>query len=115
MNYKFEEMFDADVKDEGQSEAIQQKLTVIGEVARKCLSSSDFQQYKELFQKEKNAIINAMVIYTANFGKSGYENINVYAFNMMRFVQQVTDLRKLLTAVEIDARKGAQPKEENEK
>lgn len=104
--YKFEDQFEVVDEPEGQIEAVAKKLDDIGQMARKCLASSDFQQYKDLFDKEKDAVLNAMVIYTANFGKDGNQNLEMYAFNMMRFVQQITDLRKLLTAVEIDARKG---------
>lgn len=105
MTFKFEDQFDLIDEEEGQIEATAKKIEAIGQSARKCLANGDFQQYKQLFEKEKDAIINAMVVYTTNFGKSGYENINVYAFNMLRFVQQITDLRKLLTAVELDSRK----------
>lgn len=108
--FKFEDQFSID-EPEGQIEAVSKKLETIGQLARKCLASSDFQQYKDLFEKEKDAVINVMVVYTANFGKDGTQNLEMYAFNMMRFVQQITDLRKLLTAVELDARKGTQPKE----
>ncbi len=55
-----------------------------------------------------------MVIYTANFGKTGNENLEIYAVNMIRFVQRITDLRKLITYVELDAKKGIQPKEEKD-
>lgn len=112
--YRFEDQFDVVDEPAGQIEAIANKIESIGQMARKCLATSDFQQYKSLFEKEKDSIINAMVVYTANFGKNGTENLDIYAFNMMRFVQQITDLRKLLTAVEIDARKGAQTKDVND-
>ncbi len=103
--HKFEDQFDVVDEPAGQIQAVNEKLLAIGKMARRCLASSDFQQYKELFEKEKDAVMNAMVVYTANFGKDGNQNLEMYAFNMMRFVQQITDLRKLLTAVEIDARK----------
>lgn len=104
--FKFENQFELIDEPEGQLEATAKKIDDIGKLARKCLTNNDFQQYKEMFEKEKDAVINAMVIYTARFGKSGYENVNVYAFNMLRFVQQITDLRKLLTAIELDSKKG---------
>ena len=106
--FKFEDQFNLVDEPEGQIEATAKRIEEIGKLARKCIANSDFQAYKELFEKEKDAVINAMVVYTAKFGKTGYENINVYAFNMLRFVQQITDLRKLLTAVELDARKNQQ-------
>lgn len=109
--FRFEDQFNLTEEPEGQLEATSKKIETIGQLARKCLTNGDFQQYKDLFEKEKDSIINAMVVYTANFGKTGYENINVYAFNMLRFVQQITDLRKLLTAVELDSKKSLQPKE----
>lgn len=104
-DYKFEDMFLTEEPKE-QLEALNVRISEIGKTARKCLANGDFQQYKSMFEKEKDSVINAMVIYTANFGKNGYDNLNIYAFNMMRFVQQITDLRKLLTAVELDAKKG---------
>lgn len=111
--FRFEDQFALTDEPEGQIEAAAKKIEAIGQLARKCLTNGDFQQYKILFEKEKDAVINAMVVYTANFGKTGYENINVYAFNMLRFVQQITDLRKLLTAVELDSRKSQQPEKDN--
>lgn len=103
--FKFEDQFEVVEEPKGQLEATANKIDLIGKAARKCLANSDFQQYKDLFEKEKDSVLNAMVVYTANFGKDGSQNLEMYAFNMMRFVQQITDLRKLLTAVETDARK----------
>ncbi len=114
-NFDFADQFDLVDEPVGQIQATLEKIEAISKLARKCLANNDFQQYKELFEKEKDAIINAMVIYTARFGKTGYENINVYAFTMLRFVQQITDLRKLLTAVELDAKKSIQQGNEDGK
>lgn len=113
MRFQFENQFNSEQIDTTKLEVTAEKIETIGKLARKCLANSDFQQYKDLFEKEKDAVINAMVVYTSHFGKTGYENIEVYAFNMLRYVQQITDLRKLLTAVELDAKK-SQPKDENE-
>lgn len=113
-SFRFEDQFNVVDEPKGQLEATAKKIEYIGKLARKCLSSSDFEHYKTIFEKEKDAVMNAMVIYTANFGKAGNENLEMYAFNMMRFVQQITDLRKLLTAVELDARKSIQTKEESD-
>lgn len=113
--FKFEDQFNLTNEPEGQIEAISQKIETIGQLARKCLASSDFDNYRKMFNDELNVIINAIVIYTANFGKSGNENLEIYAVNMIRFVQKITDLRKLITYVELDARKGTQQKEENVK
>lgn len=104
-DFKFEDQFNVEEDQKTSIEEVSKKIESISQLARKCLTNGDFQRYKDLFEREKDAIINAMVVYTASFGKSGYENVNVYAFNMLRFVQQITDLRKLLTAVEMDARK----------
>lgn len=109
--YRFEDQFASVDKPEVVIEATAQKIESIGQLARKCLANGDFQHYKDVFQKELDAVLNAMVVYTANFGKVGNENVHIYAFNMMRFVQHITDLRKLLTAVELDARKSVQTKE----
>lgn len=110
--FYFEDQFTAD-EPAGQLEATNAKLITIGEAARKCLASADFQQYKEMFDKELAGIMNAMVVYTANYGKQG-DSLEVYALNMIRFVQRITDLRKLITYVELDARKGSKTKEEND-
>lgn len=103
--HRFEEQFEAPVAD-AQIEETLNKLDIIGDMARKCLASNDFQNYQRLFNDELNNIMNAMVIYTANFGKKGNENLEIYAVNMIRFVQRITDLRKLITYIETDARKG---------
>lgn len=107
--FDFADQFEAQ-EPEGQLEATNKKLEMIGELARKCVSSTDFQQYKKMFEDELGSIMNAMVIYTANYGKQG-DTLEVYALNMIRFVQRITDLRKLITYVELDARKSA--KQEN--
>lgn len=104
--YKFEDQFSLTDEPEGQIEAVNEKLITIGQLARKCLANSDFDNYRKMFNDELNGIMNAMVIYTANFGKSGNDNIEIYAVNMIRFVQRITDLRKLITYVEMDTRKG---------
>lgn len=114
--YRFEDQFnvqDDPVEQAKQLEAMNEKLKSIGSMARKCLVSHDFQQYKDTFEKEKDSIINAMVVYTANFGKAGSDNIEMYAINMIRFVQRISDLRKLLTVIEMDARKGLKTGESN--
>lgn len=109
--FRFEDQFDLAKEPEGQLEATANKLKVIGDMARKCVASGDFQQYKGMFEDELAGILNAMVIYTANFGKNGNDNLEIYAVNMIRFVQRITDLRKLITYVELDAKKGIQQTE----
>lgn len=111
--YDFTDMFETEgVEPAEQLEKTRLKLKDIGASARKCLASSDFQAYKKVFEDELAGIMNAMVIYTANYGKQG-DTLETYALNMIRFVQRITDLRKLLTYVELDAKKGIdQPKEE---
>lgn len=108
--FRFEDQFNLTEEPEGQIEAVNQKLITIGELARKCLASSDFDNYRKMFNDELNGIMNAMVVYTANFGKNGNDNLEIYAVNMIRFVQRITDLRKLITYVELDAKK-SQPME----
>lgn len=114
-DFKFEDQFDLKEEPKGQVQAVNEKLVTIGQLARKCLTNGDFQQYKTMFENELAGIMNAMVIYTANFGKNGNDNLEIYAVNMIRFVQRITDLRKLITYVELDARKGTQPKESDGK
>ncbi len=109
--FYFEDQFNVEEGKEQQIEETHQTLNTIGDMARKCLISGDFQRYKELFDNELSSIMNAMVIYTANFGKNGNDNLEIYAVNMIRFVQRITDLRKLITCVELDAKKGIQTKE----
>lgn len=105
--YRFEDMFDeAEEASPEQLKAVNEKLLEVGKLARKCLTNGEFQNYKQLFEDELKNIMNAMVIYTANFGKNGNDNLEIYAVNMIRFVQRITDLRKLLTYTETDARRG---------
>lgn len=111
--FRFEDQFDLTNEPEGQIKAMNEKLVTVGQLARKCLAQNEFQQYKKMFEDELAGIMNAMVIYTANFGKNGNDNLEIYAVNMIRFVQRITDLRKLITYVELDARKGTG--EQNEK
>ncbi len=113
--FQFSDQFALTDEPEGQIEKINEKIVTIGQLARKCLASSDFDNYRKMFNDELNGIMNAMVIYTANFGKNGSDNLEIYAINMIRFVQRITDLRKLITYVELDARKGTQPKEQDVK
>lgn len=113
--FRFEDQFDTIEEPAGQLEATAKKLETIGQLARKCLATADFQTYKETFEAELAGIMNAMVIYTANFGKDGTQNLEIYAVNMIRFVQRITDLRKLLTYIETDARKAVQPENKDEK
>lgn len=109
--FRFEDQFELAEEPQGQLEAIARKLEAISQQARKCVNHPDFVSYKTVFQQELDNIMNAMVIYTANFGKSGSDNLEIYAVNMIRFVQRITDLRKLLTYVETDAKKSIQPKD----
>lgn len=103
--FQFENQFNLTEEPEGQIEATALKIETIGQLARKCLATSDFDNYRKMFNDELNGIMNAMVIYTANFGKNGNDNLEIYAVNMIRFVQRITDLRKLITYVELDAKK----------
>lgn len=100
--FKFEDAFQEEVA--SSKPAPEPKLDDIGSLARKCMASAEFQAYKDKFQAEMDNILNAMVVYTANFGKSGNENLEIYAVNMIRYVQRITDLRKLITYVELDAK-----------
>lgn len=109
--FRFEDQFNVVNESEDQIETTNKNIITIGQLARKCLATSDFQKYKKMFDDELAGIMNAMVIYTANFGKSGNDNLEIYAVNMIRFVQRITDLRKLITYVQLDARKGAQTKD----
>lgn len=111
--FRFEDQFESE-QENSQLEQVTEKLATIGSLARKCLASSDFQQYKKMFEDELSGIMNAMVIYTANYGKQG-DSLEVYALNMIRFVQRITDLRKLITYVEIDARKSVKQGSEDVK
>lgn len=113
LTHRFEDQFNLTEDKEDKIEETLKKLETIGQLARKCLATSDFQQYKQMFDDELAGIMNAMVVYTANFGKDGTQNLEMYAINMIRFVQRITDLRKLLTYVETDSRKSIQPKEED--
>lgn len=107
MTFQFGDQFEVDKEEsKDQLESNHLKLVTIGDMARKCLNQGDFQRYRQIFDEELANILNAMVIYTANFGKTGQENLDIYAVNMIRYVQRITDLRKLLTYVERDARKG---------
>lgn len=110
--FRFEDQFEEE-KSEQAIEETHQTLLTIGDIARKCLTSGDFQRYKDMFEAELAGIMNAMVIYTANFGKNGNDNLEIYAVNMIRYVQRITDLRKLLTYVELDAKKGIKPMEKD--
>lgn len=110
-DYKFDQMFELSEEPKGQLEATAKKIDAIAQQARKCVNHGDFITYKNMFDSELDNIMNAMVIYTANFGKSGSDNLEIYAINMIRFVQRITDLRKLLTYVENDARKSIQQKD----
>jgi hypothetical protein len=113
--FKFEDQFDLKEEPKGQIEDTSKKLELIGQMARRCISSNDFQQYKKMFDDELANILNAMVIYTANFGKQGNDNLEIYAVNMIRFVQRITDLRKLITYVELDSKKGTTKEEKDGK
>lgn len=113
--FQFEDQFNLTDEPEGQIQAVNEKLITIGQLVRKCLSNSDFDNYRKMFNDELNGIMNAMVVYTANFGKGDSQSLEIYAVNMIRFVQRITDLRKLITYVELDARKGIQTKEQDGK
>lgn len=112
--FEFSDQFALTDEPEVQIQDVNEKLITIGEMARKCLATSDFDNYRKMFNDELNGIMNAMVVYTANFGKGDSQSLEIYAVNMIRFVQRITDLRKLITYVELDARKGTQQKEEKD-
>lgn len=105
MSFKFENLFDEAPK-EADLEALNGKLKVIGDSARKCLATADFAQYKLQFEAAREAILDAMIVYTNNFTSKDTGDVAMYALKMARYVQKVNDLKVLLTQVELDTRKG---------
>ena len=104
MAFKFEECFQVEaIRKSGIEKAASAKsFNESIKAAKKCLDHSDFQRYKEEFEKAYDRILRDIIIYTEEYLKSG-KSLEFYAVNMIRYVQRIEDLMVLLNRIEIEA------------
>lgn len=77
-----------------------------GDAARSCINTEAFQTYKRSFEIAESKIVDAMIAYTHNFFQENNGSLDVYGANMARYITKIQDLKSLLTAVEVDSKKG---------
>ena len=114
MSFRFEECYSPEaIRKAGIEKAASAKsFNEAIKAAKKCLDHSDFQRYKEEFEKSYDRILRDIIIYTEEYLKSG-KSLEFYAVNMIRYVQRIEDLMVLLNRIEIEA--GHEPASEKTK
>lgn len=94
--------------------AADKTLDVTGDLARRCLSSEDFQHYRRMYASAESSIIDALIIYTKNFAEGGVGDVTKYAFTVMRMLTKLQHLKHLIKSIESDAKRGLSEEKENE-
>lgn len=85
------------------SEQVLGQLNAIVKMARECLNTQQFQQYKTKFEKEEKQLLDVMIAYTNTFILNENANPAMYGLRMAMYIQKLYDLRRLLKNVEADA------------
>jgi len=88
---------------EKEMKEVAEEAEAVGKLARECINTDKFQQYKHKFEETKEKLINAILNYKDQDG-----NIERYGFQVAIYLERVRMLGALLTAVENDSRKGKQ-------
>ena len=86
------------------------KLT--GDMARACLNTKEFKQYREQYAEMEAKVINEMIIDAANFPVSN-DSTEKFGAKCLVKLTRLRDLRSLMTKVLTDAQKGKEEKKEN--
>jgi hypothetical protein len=81
----------------------QVKLT--GDIARACLNTKEFKQYREQYAKMEAKVIDEMIIDAANFSVSN-DSTEKFGAKCLVKLTRIRDLRSLMTKVLTDAQKG---------
>jgi hypothetical protein len=103
MAYDFNDIFDAETPD-GKDET-RAKIDRTSSLAKKCLNSEDFQEYKKALEVARDSMIGQMCTFTHSFFLQEHADMAFYGAKMARMVTKLQDLTSLLGSVERDAKR----------
>lgn len=81
------------------NKAIAGDIKAVGDLARACINSEQFQEYKRQFVASREKVVIEIINYHN-------DDIVKYGIQMMLFTERLRALGNLLKVVEVDARKG---------
>lgn len=81
------------------------EIRLVGDCARRCLSTDAFKQYREYYAKAEAATIDELLLEATQFCDSGADMTKFGAKCLVKLTR-LRDLRSLLTKVTIDSKKG---------
>ncbi len=81
------------------------EIKLTGDMARACLSTKEFKQYRAQYAVMEEKVIDEMVIDAANFCVSP-DSMEKFGAKCLIKLTRVRDLRSLVSKIENDAKKG---------
>lgn len=85
-------------------------LEVAGDMARRCLGMEEFKVYRESFKRAEEGIMDSLISYNHYFSLSDSGDISKYALKVSRLLTKVESVRKLLSDIESNAKRGLSKK-----
>lgn len=90
-----------------------EQIKLTGDIARACLATKEFKQYRDQYEKMEQKVIDEMIIEAANFCVS-CDSTEKFGAKCLVKLTRLRDLRSLVTKVEADSKKGIEKKEEKD-
>lgn len=101
-------------KKEKKEEASSTEIKLTGDIARKILSMSEFQTYREYYAKAEAATIDELILEATQFCDTGAD-VNKFGGKCLVKLTRLRDMRSLLTKVLSDSKKGTDDEGREEK
>ncbi len=86
-------------------EETSEQIKLTGDIARACLATKEFKQYREQYAQIEAKVIGEMIIDAANF-PVGNDSTEKFGAKCLVKLTRLRDLRSLMTKVQTDAQKG---------
>lgn len=90
------------------------EIKLTGDMARACLNTKEFKQYREQYAQMEAKVIGEMIIEAANF-PVGNDSTEKFGARCLVKLTRLRDLRSLMTKVLADAQKGKDNGNKDEK
>ena len=107
----FNDMFKSDVekKSEQADKLAAENIRLTGDIARTCLSLSQFKSYRTQYAAAEENMVQAMLMLTESFN-AGRVALTEYGSKMLVYMTRLKDLRMLLDVVTLNSKKGIEEK-----
>ncbi len=105
MMNKFNTMFKKDNTQSVEERETEKAINMTGDIARMCLSTTQFKLYKEQYTKAEGKVLKSLLVLTDRH-ISGEISQETYAVRTLVYMTRLKNIRMLLATVTSDARKG---------